>query len=204
MALSVNWDTHVITVPQADLTLVSAGIYEHDVAAFQRALRDLEDDETGVAHPVTHRHNTAITLAGVTYIRSVELINGFTVTYEPGTYRVNLVGANNNIIDVLNYNSVQVVANNSAGLQLVTSGSGVTEQDKLDIAAAVGARAVESGYSADQLTRLMVALLNSATGLLASGGAYELRSLDGAKTRVAGTMNPGTGIKTVDSLDLSP
>lgn len=131
MALSINWATKVITVPQADLAFVSGVIYEHDVDAFQRELSDIGDSEIGVAHLPTHRHNTQIVLAGVTYVRSVEIINGYTVTYESGSYRVNLVGANNNIIDVLNYNNVQVVPNNSAGLIVVTSGSGLsTPQDE--------------------------------------------------------------------------
>jgi len=116
MALSINWATKVITVPQADLTLVSGVIYEHDVDAFQRDLSDILDSEEGAPQLPTHNHNTELVLAGVTYVRSVEIINGYTVTYENGNYRVNLVGANNNIIDVLNYNSVQVVPNNSAGL----------------------------------------------------------------------------------------
>jgi len=132
MALSINWATKVITVPQADLTLVSGVIYEHDVDAFQRELSDILDSEEGAPQLPTHKHNTELVLAGVTYARSVEIINGYTVTYENGSYRVNLTGANNNIIDVLNYNSVQVVPNNSAGL--ISSGSAVTAQDILDIA----------------------------------------------------------------------
>jgi len=145
MALSVDWATKIISVPQSDLNFVSGVIYEHDVDAFQRELSDIEDSEEGMAHPVAHRHNTEVVLAGITYVRSVEIINGYTITYENGNYRVNLTGANNNIIDVLNYNSVQVVPNNSAGAIHTTSGSGVTEQDKTDIADLVLAQALTVG-----------------------------------------------------------
>jgi len=116
MAVSVNWGTGVITVPQADLTLISGVIYEMDVDWFRLQLKALEDDEAGMAYPNTHSHNTELELAGVTYARSVEILSPYTVTFENGSYRVNLVGANNNIVDVLNYNSVQVVPSNSAGL----------------------------------------------------------------------------------------
>ncbi len=135
--ISIDWETKIITVPQSSLAFVSGVIYEHDVDAFQRQLSDIEDDESGVVHPQTHIHVTQLVLAGVTYARSVQIVNGYTVTYQNGNYRVNLVGANNNIIDVLNYNNVQVVPNNSAGLIVKTVGSGVTEQDKIDIASKV-------------------------------------------------------------------
>jgi len=46
----------------------------------------------------------------------VEIINGYTVTFEDDSYAVNLVGANSNIADVVNLNTVSVRAANSAGL----------------------------------------------------------------------------------------
>ena len=140
MALSIDWNTKVITIPQADLTLLSGTIYELDTDAFRLELKDIEDSEEGMPHPDTHRHNTEVTVAGVTYARTIEIINGYSVTFEDGQYTVVLKGSNNNIFDVengiLNQNQVQVIPTNSAGLivNTVISGSGVTEQDKLDIA----------------------------------------------------------------------
>ena len=116
MAISVNWPTKVINVPQADLTFLGGTEYELDVDAFRLALRDLEDDEGGMGFVRTHRHNTEVTIAGVTYARLVEIINSYTVTFEDGQYSVDLVGANNNIAEVLNLNQVSVRSNNSAGL----------------------------------------------------------------------------------------
>lgn len=129
MAISINWATKVITVPQADLALVSPGLYELDVDAFRLALKDIEDSEAGMAFPSTHRHNTQVVLSGVTYARTFEVINGFTITFEDvGTpYTVRCAGANHNIADVKTVNQVSLIVGNSAGLQVVETGvSGLT------------------------------------------------------------------------------
>lgn len=199
MALSINWGAKVITVPQADLTFLSGVIYEHDVDAFQRELSDILDSEEGQPQLPTHIHTTELTLAGVTYARSIEIINGYTVTYENGNYRVNLIGANNNIIDVLNYNSVQVVPNNSAGLITVTSGSGVTAQDKTDIINGVWTKALESGLTAEEITRIMLsALTGKTTGVGTSNEIYKSVdtltdridvTFDGSNNRIAVTLD---------------
>lgn len=119
MAISINWPIGVISVPKADMTLVQSTpieIRELNINTFRLALKDLEDDEVGQVWPTTHNHNTTVSVGGVTLARVVEIINGYTVTFENGTYAVNLVGANSNIGDVLNLNTVSVRAANSAGL----------------------------------------------------------------------------------------
>ena len=135
--ITIDWPTGVITVPQSYLTNLGGGIYELDVDQFRLDLKDLEDDAEGISWPATHIHNTQVTLAGVTYARTVEIINGYTVEFENGTYTVKCVGANHNIGDVKVVNSVSLLIGNSAGLIVVTSGSGVTAQDKEDIASLV-------------------------------------------------------------------
>lgn len=141
MAFTVNPATKVITIPQSDLTNVSGTLYSFDTDAFRLALRDWEDNPTNIALPNTHRHNTAVTIAGVTYARFVEIINGYSVEFEDGAYSVLLTGSNNNIWDIqggiLVQNQVQVIPGNSGGLIQVTSGSGVLPQDIADIADAV-------------------------------------------------------------------
>lgn len=139
MAISVNWGTKVITIPQADLTNLGGGIYELDTDAFRLELKDLEDSELGIPMLDTHRHNAPVTLAGATYAQIFEIINGYTVTFEDGQYAVNLVGSNNNISEVTNVNQVSIRSFNSAGLQVVTVGSGVLPQDIDDIRIAVWA-----------------------------------------------------------------
>jgi len=126
MAISINWSSKVITVPQADLTLISGSLYELDVDVFRLALKDIEDSEEGVVFLDTHRHNTQVTLSGVTYARTFEIINGYTVTFEAGMYTVRCVGANHNLADVKNINSVSLIIGNSAGLISVSSGSGLS------------------------------------------------------------------------------
>ena len=137
MTISVAWANKVINVPKVDTTLVDIGppeIRTINVNTLRLALKALEAAEEGMPFDDTNQHNTQITLGGITYARLVEFINSYTITFEAGAYGIDLSDANNNIMDVLNLNSTQLRSNNSAGLQVVTSGSGVTEQDKLDIA----------------------------------------------------------------------
>jgi hypothetical protein len=137
MAVTINWSTKIISVPKSYLTLVSGSVYELDTDQFRLDLKALEDDEVGIPHLDTHRHNTEVVLGGVTYSRFIEFINGYTITFEDDQYAVNLVGSNNNISDVTNVNQVSIRSQNSAGLITVTSGSGVLPSDVTDIANAV-------------------------------------------------------------------
>jgi hypothetical protein len=119
MAVTIDWPTKIISVPKVDMTLVSSNpfeIFELNIDTFRLRLKDLEDGVEGIPYPTTHNHNTAVTVGGVTLARVVEIINGYTITFEDGSYAVNLVGANSNVGDVVNLNSVSVRAANSAGL----------------------------------------------------------------------------------------
>lgn len=118
MALSIDWPTKVINVPKADMLLIQSvpsEIRQLDIDAFRLELKSIEADE-GMPFLDTHSHNTTVTVGGVTLARVVEIINGYTVTFEDGQYAVNLVGANSNIADVTNVNQVSVRSANSAGL----------------------------------------------------------------------------------------
>ena len=134
MSLSVNWATKVITVPQSYLASLGGSYYELDVDKFRLDLKDIEDSEEGMAFLDTHRHNTEVILGSITLARTVEIINGYTVTFGDGQYVVTLTGANNNILDVINFNQVSIQSSNTAGLIVKEIGSGVTQQDKVDIA----------------------------------------------------------------------
>lgn len=124
MAISIDWPTRVINVPQADLVLVGGSVYELDVNVFRQALNTLQSSDEGMPELTTHDHNSEVTLAGTTFARSVEIINGYTVTFEDGQYAVNLKGANNNLADVTNVNQVSIRVFNSAGLIVSTGGGG--------------------------------------------------------------------------------
>lgn len=142
MALSIDLTTYVISIPQADLTLVTGTLYELDTNAFRLELKDWEDSEVGITQPDTHVHNTQVTVAGVTFARTVEILSPYSVEFEDGQYSVRLVGSNNNIFDVENgilvQNQVQVIPTNSAGYIVVETGvSGLTPQESqalIDIA----------------------------------------------------------------------
>lgn len=180
--ISIDHTTRVITIPQADLTPISAGLYELDVNDFRLWLKDLEDDTDGIQIPDTHRHNTQVTLGGVTLARSVEIINGYTVTFEDGQYAVRLTGANNNIADVLNVNQVSLRSNNSAGL--IVTGVG----DPQEVADAVAARAYEGSYTLQDIVRLMSAvLLAKISG--AGTGTETFRNVGDTKNRVVSVVD---------------
>lgn len=120
MAITIDWGTKVISVPKADLTLIQSTpteIRQLNLDTFRLTLKDLEDDPEGMPFDRTHNHNTSVTVGGVTLARVIEIINGYTVTFEDGQYAVNLVGANSNVGDVVNVNQVSVRSANSAGLQ---------------------------------------------------------------------------------------
>lgn len=203
MALSINWLTKVITIPKLDLAWDSGTLYTLDTNDFRKWLKDIEDSEEGIAHLDTHQHNTAVTVAGVTYARIIEIINGYSVTFEDGQYSVILTGSNNNIWDIasgiLNQNQVQVIPTNSAGLIVHTAGSGVLPQDITDIADAVWAHLqavnkakvdfladMEGGrwkiisnqmifYKADNITEVARFNLFDAAGNPASANVFERR-----------------------------
>lgn len=117
--MTIDWPNKIIHVDKADTTqvqLTPSEIRELDLDWFRRKLRDLEDDPSGMPYLRTHKHNTEVTLGGITYSRVIEIINGYTITFEDGNYAVRLVGANSNVEDVVNVNQVSVRSNNSAGL----------------------------------------------------------------------------------------
>ena len=119
MAISIDWGTKIISIPKADTQLVQSSpteIRQLDLDAFRLDLKALEDDAAGMPFLDTHRHVGPITVGGVTLARVIEIINGYTVTFEDGQYAVNLVGANSNVGDVTNVNQVSIRSANSAGL----------------------------------------------------------------------------------------
>lgn len=119
MAISINWATKVINVPKDDLLLIQSApteIRELDIDSFRLELKSLEASIEGMPFVHTHNNVAPISVGGVTLARIIEIINGYTITFEDGQYAVNLSGANSNIADVTNVNQVSVRSANSAGL----------------------------------------------------------------------------------------
>lgn len=136
MAFSYDYATLTITVPQADLTLITGTLYELDTNVFRLTVADEQDSERGMPFPVAIRHNTEVTVAGTTFARTIEMINGWSLTFEDlANYTVRLAGSNNNLFDIengiLNQNQVQVIAQNSAGLQTVDVGGTVAPSSQV-------------------------------------------------------------------------
>lgn len=135
MAITIDWPTGVISIPQADLTFESGTLYSLDTDAFWSTLKALEASEIGMVWTDTHIRTAAVTIAGTTYAPGLQIIAPYTITFEDGQYAVRLDGTNNNLFDegILNRNQVSVIPTNSAGLQVVTTGSGlsVMEQTRL-------------------------------------------------------------------------
>lgn len=184
MAISIDWTSRVITIPQADLTLVGGTLYELDTDAFRLALKTIEDSEEGMAFPATHRHNTAITVAGTTFARTLEIINGYSVQFEDGAYTVRLVNSNNNLFDVesgiLVQNSVQVIAQNSAGLII---GEGASPADIWQ------GHNLENGYTPEQCIRLILSAVQGKLAIDAGTGIVTTRDLADTKDRLAVLTN---------------
>lgn len=189
MAVTINWNTKIITIPVSFMTLVSGvpgngdmqanpALYELDVNALRLALKDIEDSD-GMPYPDTHRHNGEVTISGVTYARSVEITNGYTVRFDTSLYdhySVRCTGANHNLADVRQPNSVSLIIGNSAGLITVagTGGSGAWTD------------LMENGLTYGDVMRLMAAVLMGKTTIV--DNVVVFKGVDTATDRVTATM----------------
>jgi len=141
MAITIDYGTFIIDVPQADLTFIGGNLYELNANDFRNILKDLEDDEDGMHFPPTLRHATESLLSGVTYARQLEIINGYTIDFENTgvPYTVVVVGANHNLADVTNFDGgMSMIIGNSAGLQVVETGSGLSPGQDATLTAIAG------------------------------------------------------------------
>lgn len=183
MAVTVDWDAKIIYIDRSDMTLVSGTLYELDTDWVRLQLKSLEDDEAGMPFLDTHRHNTQVEVAGVTYARVIEIINGYQIEFTPDEhFTVLLAGSNNNFFadEILINNHVSVVSQNSAGL-IVTSSGGVTPEQ-------VWGKIVETGYSAEELLRVMAAAL---AGKISGAETTEvsIRDINDTKDRIVAEVD---------------
>lgn len=158
MAISINPLTFVISIPKTDMSLVQSSpfeIRELDINAFRLELKAWEDDE-GITFQKTHNHNTEVTISGVILARVVEILEPYTITFEDGNYAVNLIGANSNISDKINLNSVSVRSANSAGLTTPASPS--------DIASAVWSSLIINNQTVGTMGSVLKKLFDEAFG----------------------------------------
>ena len=126
----VYWEQKVIVIPRNMLEWLNGSTYQVDMLLLKHHLNFLEASEEGIPHDKILYHETETMLSGVNYARKIMFINNYTVTFENGVYAVNLYGANHNLMDVLNMNSVSVRAQNSAGLQTIHTGASVLSTEE--------------------------------------------------------------------------
>ena len=122
--ITAIWGNREVFVPRSALLLIQSypvEIRQLDLTEFRLSLHGLQESEAGMCYPHIHTHNFAVTVAGVTLAQVVEIVNGYTITFEDGLYNVNIVGGNSNVADRVNKNQVGVNTSNSAGLQDSTS-----------------------------------------------------------------------------------
>ena len=197
MAISIDHATYVITIPKADTTFVETNattgyeIRSYDEYALMRELADYLDSEAGVALPNAFTHATQVTISGIVYARSLLFLAPYTITFENDDYQVQLLGGtNNNMLDVLNPNNVSVIPANSAGLQTVVSGSGVTAGDKTDIIDGVWSKALETLTAEEMMRVMLAALAGKVNG--AGTGTENFRDQADTKNRITSTVD-GSG-----------
>jgi hypothetical protein len=188
MAVSVNWGTKLISVPRADLTPLGGILYELDTNWLRLALKDLEDSVDGILALDTHRHATEVTVAGVTYARFFEIINGYTIQFTPDEhYTVLLSGSNNNVFDpsILDLGSYSVIGQNAAGLITVATGAGPTPSE---ISTAVWGEPAETGTTTKEALRLLLA---SQVGKLAGADStiITIRDINDLVDRIVATVD---------------
>ena len=200
MAITADWPSGVFTVPKADTTLVSIGppeIREFDVNDLRTAMRVLGASEAGMPWPESHFNTGEYTLSGFVYARGFGIINNYSVTFEDGQYTVNLFGANHNIADVKNANQVSIAVQNSGGLLVGDGGGGTT-------AAEVWEHPVEGGWTAEQLLRLLAAVMAGKTSIVdtpGTGATITFRDVNDTKERLSATMDGSR--RTGVTLDLT-
>lgn len=208
MAISIDPATKVITVPQADCTFVSGTFYRLPTKTVFKAQVDaLMDNEDFIwlDHPIDH--NTEYTVAGITYAPKIEVVNGYTVQFTPNSaWSVELTESNNNLWDVesgiLVQNQVQVIPTNSAGLQRVTSGSGLdASQDTKLTRIHTMLDVIEDGLDHQEVMRiLLAAMAGLATG--ADTSQMKFKSHDGLTDRITADHD-GKGNRTAVTLNTS-
>jgi hypothetical protein len=184
MAVTIDWGTKVISILQSDLTPIAGSKYYLDVNWFRLQLKDLEDSELGMVFDRTHNHNTEVILSGVNYARVIEIINGYTVSFEDtGTpYSVRLQGANTNVFDVTNVTpNVSVIVTNSAGL---------ISESSADVADAIlDGENIEVGLSVREALRLITAALAGKVSGAAGTSITFRNPVADSKDRIVATVD---------------
>lgn len=111
MPLSVDWPNKFITIPKSELTLIDGTRYKITVDYWWQLLREMNASEEGIVFDTMY-NSTAATSSTP---QIVDLINGYTASFEDGAYSVEFVNGNTNWREVEVKNQVGVGTNNTTG-----------------------------------------------------------------------------------------
>jgi len=183
MALSFDHAGKLIGVPQADAAPIL-------MQTLINAIRTEEASERGITYDAIASAAGKDDLGGgVSTGITVNLLSTWKLNFEAGAYQATVTGGN--LSDALsrinNTGDPQVLVLSSSAGTVVAIGSGVTAQDKTDIANAVGARIVEAGKSQDEMTRIIAA--SSAGTSNKVGNQVTFKGIDGVTDRIVGTYD---------------
>lgn len=197
MSYTVNWNTKVISVPLADLTLVSGSNYTLSADDFWIEVRRLEADPTQGLYAIQAlEHVDTQLLSGITYASIEKLVNGYTWFINTTNINCSLIGPNSNLLDTfIPGNGVSVLANNSAGKQEV--GSAVLPSDYVAIIDELMTRVMENGETFAEAMRLIRA--EAAGSIVKTGDEHSIKAADGSTERIQATANENG--RTVNSVN---
>jgi hypothetical protein len=137
MALSFDHTTSLIGVPQLDAGPLM-------IQTVVDAIREEEASERGIVHDQICDATGKADLGGGVYTGiTLALRSTWKLNFASGAYQATIDGGNlaDGLTRINNTGSPQVVMRASAAATIVATGSGVTSQDKVDIAAAILAAA---------------------------------------------------------------
>lgn len=139
--ITIDYQTYEILIPKADTVfegidpISGREIRSLDMDFLWKALADIQDDQEGAWAPTCFVNTPPQDLGTFTLGRSVLILAPYFVTFEDGTYAVELGGGNTNLQTRTTINSVAVYSNNTAGL-VVSAGGGAsvwTEPEKDEV-----------------------------------------------------------------------
>lgn len=163
MAYSVDWGALVVTVRQADLTLVSPGVYELDIVTFWQNLHDIQDTlpAMGFARIMQGLPPTSFSPRGVVIDPDDA---GWLIEFEDGQYEVQLVNGNSDVQSSRVQNQVSITSR-------VTTGASAAE---------FWGYLLEDTTSAQEFLRIILA---STAGKASGAETTEMRFRDIADTK---------------------
>jgi hypothetical protein len=121
MAVTIDYNTYVITVPKSDTQFVETNpatgleVRQLDIVIFGQLLADVQDNSPDVWAPTAYSYTKPADVGGVQLAPVLLILSPYTVTFEDGQYAINFVGGNTNLGDFVNVNQVSIRSNNSAG-----------------------------------------------------------------------------------------